>query len=235
MIGDSPDISRFNAFQAGTQRWLSRSQLSEAFVLSRSALAFSQWVLFGTWHAHSNSHISYSHAQLEKIVLTFSLQSTPLFQSRWSDASVATMHEYITRLIWLACDFHQSFRGKNTKIQKASPLRAPCSWRHGLRVPHGPHGLARAVCDKRKIICREPEDAFRFGHECCTDFGDLKPVIKDHVSLIPADNSCFVCGSVHLSGWRPPGASWLQILTASDWKIREDVKVYGGDFCKLHR
>lgn len=24
-----------------------------------------------------------------------------------------------------------------------------------LRVPHGPHGLARAVCDKRKIICRE--------------------------------------------------------------------------------
>lgn len=77
-----------------------------------------------------------------------------------------------------------------------------------LRVPHGPHGLARAVCDKRKIICREQRTPFGLGMECCTGFGDLKPVIKDHVSLIPADNSCFVCGSVHLSGWRPLGTSW---------------------------
>ena len=104
-----------------------------------------------------------------------------------------------------------------------------------LRVPHGPHGLARAVCDKRKIICREQRTPFGLGMECCTDFGDLKPVIKDHVSLIPADNSCFVCGSVHLSGWRPPGASWTPNPYRFWLKDTWGCKGIWGDFCKLHR
>ena len=111
----------------------------------------------------------------------------------------------------LLANVHQSFRGRTQKSKKLRhALRAPCSWRHGCACPTGPTGW-RAQCAtsaRSSVANRGRLSVWACGMECCTDFGDLKPVIKDHVSLIPADNSCFVCGSVHLSGWRPPGASW---------------------------